>query len=92
MSDTTTREQAENLIARLDAMTRTIEEAEQNLWEGQAVDISHLDTDVAKICQEIETAQRETAIATEEPIRRMVAALDSLAATLRSAEVSTSEN
>jgi len=75
--------QANNITKKLDDLTQFIEDAHPKLEKGQVIPLSHLDEDVAKLCEQSLSLPPAEAKTIQPAMARMISKLESLGIALQ---------
>lgn len=74
---------AEQISARLQELTSTIEQAQQKLGQGEFVDLSHLDHEVGQLCDQVIRLKAEEAAKVQPVMGTMISKLEEFGMALK---------
>ncbi|HPD82386.1 MAG: hypothetical protein R3D88_02295 [Alphaproteobacteria bacterium] len=74
---------ADAIVTKLEDLTRFIEEAQDKLREGEVLNLSHLDEEVARLCEETLTLPPQDAARVQPIMGTMISKLEELGMALK---------
>lgn len=82
---------SEDIISKLKALTQFIEGAQAKLQNGEVIDLSHLDAEVAQLCEETLKLPPEEAVKVQPVMGDMISKLETLSLALQDFQKSLKE-
>lgn len=74
---------SDDIITKLNALTQFIEDAQNTLQKGEVIDLSHLDAEVAQLCDETLKLPPAEAVAVQPIMGNMITKLEALGVALK---------
>lgn len=79
---------ADNISQKLNALTQFIEEAQEKLQKGEVVNLTHLDAEVAQLCDETLKLPPKEAVKVQPIMGNMITKLETLGLALKDFQTS----